>query len=174
MRREAPALAGMLAGLLVAVGMAALPHEVQAQAPSGAESGQPLRDPTEPPGVPGIVRLPTPGAPGAPGRVQGGEEVAPFFIMSVGGRLYVIKRSRRLGVGDMLDSGRIVRIEDGAVWVRESDRIQQLPVYKGVTKRPVGRPVSREVAKTAPRASGATAPMRPGHRHSRPTESDAP
>ncbi|MBC7701681.1 hypothetical protein [Aquabacterium sp.] len=82
----------------------------------------------------------------------------PFFIMSHGGKLTVIHKAHRLHVGDELDNARIVRIDNDAVWLRESGQVKKVAIYPDVMKRP-----------TAPTASS-----HQRHRRSPAAKKDAP
>ena len=108
------------------------------------------RDPMQPPPA-----LRPAAAPGGSAPAQAAPVVA-RHLMVIDGVRYVIDNGRRRGVGDLLGSARIERIEDSAIVVRNGRQLQRLPLFAGVVKRPVAEP---------PPATGAT------HTGARPADS---
>jgi hypothetical protein len=101
-------------------------------ATGAARSGdgtQPSRDPMAPPA---ILLQParsaaSDAAPPAP--------VAPTHLLLINGQRYVVEGSRRYGVGAAFAGGRIERIDDSSVWLRDGAGLHALSLYGGVAKR---------------------------------------
>jgi hypothetical protein len=97
--------------------------------------GGPLRDPMQPP-------VPKSAAPRALPASSPAEPVVRHLLI-IGEQRWVIDDGRRHGVGDMLAGARIERIEDSAVIVRRGGGpAQRLPLYPGITRRPVAAPAT--------------------------------
>ena len=108
-----------------------------AHAAQAGETAPPLRDPMQPP--PALqAPLRSNSSDGAPAAVQ----ITPRHLMTIGGRRYLIDGGRRLGVGDMLGSARIERIDDGAVWLREAGELRQVSLFGGIVKRALPPPLN--------------------------------
>ena len=88
----------------------------------------PLRDPMQLP-APKRAEARAPASPPAQPAVR--------HLLVIGEQRWVIEDGRRHGVGDVLAGARIERIEDGAVIVRRGGSLQRLPLYTGITRRPV-------------------------------------
>jgi len=104
-----------------------------------------LRDPMQPPVVAPRTELPTGTADAAP--------AAPTVrhLLVIGEKRWVLEGGRRHGIGDMLGSARIERIEDSAVIVRQGGALQRLPLYAGITKQAVAAPGAPVAASAASR-----------------------
>lgn len=100
---------------------------------AGPALGQhaPLRDPMHLP-APKNAEARTPASPPA--------EPAVRHLLVIGEQRWVIEDGRRHGVGDVLAGARIERIEDSAVVVRRGGALQRLPLYHGITRRPMAAP----------------------------------
>ena len=115
-----------------------------------------LRDPMSPP--PAATT-----AAAADGRNGGAATPAAVQVrqlLVVNGQRYVIDNGRRRAVGDLLGSARIERIDDSAVLLRQGAVQWRVPLFAGVTKRPVPEgteaPPRNTVAQAAPaRKNGA-------------------
>lgn len=107
------------------------------------------RDPMQPP--PAMLPATAPGT-------SGTAELTPVVarhLMVIDGVRWVIEGGRRRGVGDLLGSARIERIEDSAIVVRQGRQLQRLPLFVGVVKKPVPEPLAAATA--APLSSPARA-----------------
>lgn len=119
-------------------------------------AGAAQRDPMSPP--PGATTL-------APANGRYGGAAAPAAVqvrqlLMVNGQRYVIDNGRRRAVGDLLGGARIERIDDSAVHLRQGSVQWRVPLFAGVTKRPVPEgaeaPPRITVAQAAPaRKNGA-------------------
>ena len=107
------------------------------------------RDPMQPPAAPRATT-----ATGGPGATEPPPLAVARHLMVVDGVRYVIDNGRRRGVGDLLGGGRIERIEDSAIVVRNGKQLQRLPLFTGVVKRSVAESASA----TASISVTATAP----------------
>lgn len=126
-------------------------------------AGAALRDPmSAPPGAntaaPGNGRNRGAGATGATAAAPAVVQVRQLLV--VDGQRYVIDNGRRRAVGDWLGSARIERIDDSAVLLRQGSVQWRVPLFAGVTKRPVAEgpqaPPGTTVAQAAPaRKNGA-------------------
>jgi hypothetical protein len=114
-----------------------------------------LRDPMRPPTA---ALPPPPPANPADAAASGATSLLPRHLMGVDGRRYVMVGTRKLGVGDLLGTARIERIEDAAVIVREGGTLQRLPLYASATSQPASSPTS----KPAPGAARPASPPRRG------------
>jgi hypothetical protein len=94
------------------------------------------RDPTLPP-----AQFNAPAVAAAASSAASAADITPIVIMSEG-RYYVMDRGRRLGVGDLLGTARIARIDDNGVWLREADSLEQIPLHGTVVRKAV--PTSSE------------------------------
>jgi hypothetical protein len=123
-------------------------------ASAGAQEGQ--RDPMQPPPA-----LRAAAAPGGSAPADAAPVVA-RHLMVIDGVRYVIDNGRRRGVGDLLGSARIERIEDSAIVVRNGKQLQRLPLFAGVVKRPVAEPLPPSInTKSTTTPAGATTAARP-------------
>jgi hypothetical protein len=100
---------------------------------TGVAVPAPARDPMRLPESPAPRGATAAGAPAAPPPPP---EVRQLLI--VGEKRWVIERGYRRGVGDLLGTARIERIDDSAVIVRQDGRLQRLPLFAGVSKQPAG------------------------------------
>lgn len=87
----------------------------------------PLRDPMQPPSAAVAAPHAPASAPPAP---------AVRHLLAIGDKRWVIDGGRKFGVGDLLGSARIERIDDSAVIVRQGGVQQRLPLFAGITKQP--------------------------------------
>lgn len=113
----------------LALPLAAAALAAAAQAPPQA----PLRDPMQPPAArraPAVAAARPAVAASAPAPVV-------HHLYVVGNQRWVIQGGRKRGVGDLLGDARIERIEDSAVIVRQGGALVRVPLFAGVTKRPV-------------------------------------
>lgn len=101
----------------------------------GADAGAPMRDPMRPPAATQATATDPAGAAAA-------VEVTPRHLMVIDGRRYLIVAGRRLGVGDMLGTARIERLDDGSVWLREAGVLRQVSLFGGTVKRAMPPPES--------------------------------
>ncbi len=131
-----------------------------------AQAALAQRDPLQPPPE---ARPPLPAATGSATNSTDSASAlsAPRHLMSVDGRRYVVIGTRRHGVGELLGSARIERIDDSAVWVREGGTLQRLPVH-GAARR---LPAPEDSASAAARPAAAA---RPTHRSGRDPARAAP
>lgn len=127
-------------------------------------AGAPLRDPmSAPPGAntaaPANGRHGGAGAPAAPAAVQVRQ------LLVVNGQRYVIDNGRRRAVGDLLGGARIERIDDSGVLLRQGSAQWHVPLFVGVTKRPVAQgaeaPPRTTVAQAAPARKNGAAGEKP-------------
>lgn len=88
---------------------------------------QPLRDPTQPPGMGGA------GGAAAPARTSRGA----WPVVVVDGRAHVAVGTRLYAEGQMLGKARIERITETEVWLREGRELRKVPLYAGVVRRNV-------------------------------------
>lgn len=104
--------------------------------------GATMRDPTEPPAE---VR-----AAASAGTPEAGDTEAPSprHIIVTNGRSYVVYHGQRLGVGDLLGTARVERITSDAVWLRDGELVRRVPLYTGVTKRPLTAAPSASAPRT--------------------------
>jgi hypothetical protein len=102
-------------------------------AASAAPSAAP-RDPMQPPAA-AAGPAAAPAAPKSPRDDGAGALPTAWSLLVVGERRWVVEGGRRRGVGDMLGTARIERIEESAVTVRHGGRLQRLPVYAGIAKQ---------------------------------------
>ncbi len=93
----------------------------------------PLRDPMRPPAAASPAPRASAPAPAAP-------LPAVRHLLVIGETRWVLDGGRRHGVGDLLGGARIERIEDSAVVVRRGGALERLPLYTGITRRPVAEP----------------------------------
>lgn len=100
-----------------------------------ADGVAPMRDPMRPPAA---AQAPATDAAVAAAAV----EVTPRHLMLIDGRRYLIVAGRRLGVGDLLGTARIERIDDGSVWLREAGALRQVSLFGGIVKRALPAPES--------------------------------
>lgn len=108
----------------------------------------PLRDP---------MQLPAPKSAGARAPASPPVRPAVRHLLVIGEQRWVIEDGRRHGVGDVLAGARIERIEDGAVIVRRGGALQRLPLYTGITRRPVAAPPAAGPSPAAPTRIAASA-----------------
>lgn len=110
-----------------------------------AAAGEPLRDPMQPPAAA------QPASAASAPRTAGDE--APRHIVVVDSTRYLVDHGRRLAVGDLLGERRIERIDSDAVWLRDAQGPQRVPLYPGVTRRAVSEPAhsTRQTTKDVPR-----------------------
>jgi hypothetical protein len=110
-----------------------------------SSAAEPLRDPMQPP----VAAQPASAA-SAPGE-RG--DAAPRHIVVIGRTHFLVDQGRRLSVGDSLGGRRIERIDGDAVWLRDAQGVQRVPLYPGVTRRAAPDPVSptRQTTKDVPR-----------------------
>ena len=101
----------------------------------------PLRDPMQLP-APKRAEARTPASPPVQPAVR--------HLLVIGEQRWVIEDGRRHGVGDVLAGARIERIEDGAVIVRRGGALQRLPLYTGITRRPLAAPPAAGPSPAAP------------------------
>jgi hypothetical protein len=94
----------------------------------GADTAGPMRDPMRPPSA---VQAPV----SEPAAAAAAVEITPRHLMVVDGRRYLIVAGRRLGIGDMLGTARIERLDDGSVWLREAGVLRQVSLFGGIVKR---------------------------------------
>jgi len=108
-------------------------------------AAEPLRDPMQPP-----ASAQPASAASAPGE-RG--DAAPRHIVAIGKTRHLVDQGRRLSVGDLLGDRRIERIDDDAVWLRDAQGTQRVPLYPGVTRRAAPEPVpsTRQTTKDVPR-----------------------
>jgi hypothetical protein len=122
----------VVSALLLSILLSSAPLAwAQSEAPP-AVSRDPLQPPASArPSAPVPAPEPAPGAAGTtpPQRVV-------RALMAADGRRWVLASGRRLGVGDLLEGARIVRIEDNAVVVRDGDTLQRLPLHGTAVRRP--------------------------------------
>jgi hypothetical protein len=129
--RRCLAMAGVLAGMMVAFAAAAAPDTAG-------------RDPTEPPAA--ARRTETSAAP-----ATAAADPVIRHIQTVGGRRFVFDGARRFGVGDHLGTLRIACIHDGGVSVRDDEGTRRfLPLHGHVRLRPAGAPASASASTPAP------------------------
>jgi len=99
------------------------------------------RDPTQPPA---IARAPAPSAASSAAEPEiSGDNL---IVIKVDGTAYLMDRGRRLKVGDAYGAGRIARIDDNGVWLREGDALNQIPLHGAVNR-------SAEPASSSPQNS---------------------
>ncbi|NKI92764.1 hypothetical protein [Rhizobacter sp. SG703] len=112
---------------------------------AASTAAEPLRDPMQPPAS--AQPAPAASAPGERG------DVAPRHIVVVGTTRQLVDQGHRLSVGDLLGDRRIERIDDDAVWLRDAQGVQRVPLYPGVTRHAVPGPVPshRQTTKDVPR-----------------------
>ncbi len=115
----------LFAGVL---GAANLLAQVSAVVPR--EAG---RDPTQPP--------PEFAQPGGGERLLP-EVIDPKHLVVVNGNRFLIWKSRRLAVGDLIEGARIERISETEVWVRNAAGLRKLPIFSGIEKRPLDSGIS--------------------------------
>lgn len=108
----------------------------------------PLRDP---------MQLPAPKRAEARAPASAPVQPAVRHLLVIGEQRWVIENGRRHGVGDVLAGARIERIEDGAVIVRRGGALQRLPLYTGITRRPVAAPPAAGPSPAAPTRIAASA-----------------
>lgn len=100
-----------------------------------------VRDPTQPPGQ---ARAPAPSAAASAAEPEiSGDNL---IVIKVDGTAYLMDRGRRLKVGDAYGAGRIARIDDNGVWLREGDALNQIPLHGAVSR-------SAEPAPSSPQKS---------------------
>ncbi|RVU44428.1 hypothetical protein [Rubrivivax rivuli] len=133
--------------------------------PAGPAVAQ--RDPLQPP--PEARATASDATPGA--SANAGTPASPRQLMSVDGRRYVVFGTRRHGVGELLGSARIERIDDSAVWVREGGTLTRLPVHGPVRRVPA---IEDAASAAAASASAAPAPQRPGRERPRAAPNSRP
>lgn len=131
----------------------------------GAAAAEPLRDPLLPPPS---ARSETPGASAPTAAPAAPSAPVPRQILVVDGRRYLVEGTRLRGVGERFGNARIERIGDDAVWLREGGRVQRVPLFAGVTRRPAAEPAAP--AASAPRQDTAPALARAP----RPSSTDQP
>jgi hypothetical protein len=113
-------------------------------------TAEPLRDPMQPPAAAQPASAAS--APGDRG------DIAPRHMVVIGKTRYLVDQGRRLSVGDLLGERRIERIDGDAVWLRDAQGAQRVPLYPGVTRRaateapepPASNP-TRQTTKDVPR-----------------------
>ncbi len=102
---------------------------------TGAEQ---LADPTRPP--PGLgMGVDQPAPPPLPLRVSS--------VFATGERAYAIVDGQEVRVGDPLGEGRVTRIDERGVWIRDGKGIRQLPLLPAVQKATPPIPPSKGMEK---------------------------
>lgn len=109
------------------------PLLLAAARPASAESAE--RDPLQPPA---LARAALPAASAATPAASAASEWRPRYLLSSGGKRWLVQDARRYGVGDTFGSARIERIDDDAVWLREAGALTRVPLFGSVAKRPAG------------------------------------
>lgn len=112
----------------------------------------PLRDPMQPPAA-ASAPLKAPASAPPPPAVR--------HLLVIGDRRWVIDGGRKFGVGDLLGSARIERIDDSAVIVRQGGVLQRLPLFAGITKQPLAAAESSTAMPTRTALSAPAAGERP-------------
>ena len=129
-------------------------------------AGALLRDPMSAP--PGANTAPANGRNGGAGTTAA--TAAPAMVqvrqlLVINGQRYVIDNGRRRGVGDLLGSARIERIDDSGVLLRQGSVQWRVPLFAGVIKRPVPEaaqaPPRTTVAQAAPARKNGAAGEKP-------------
>lgn len=100
---------------------------------SAVQAQEGARDPMRPPAA--ALPLPAPRHPGDPA-ASVAPSLLPRQLMGVDGRRYVVVGTRKLGVGDLLGTARIERIDDAAVVVSEGGTLRRLPLFASAPPRP--------------------------------------
>lgn len=76
----------------------------------------------------------------------------PKHLLLIDGQRFVVEGSQRFGVGAAYAGGRIERIDDSSVWLRDADGLHQLSLYGGVAKRAAGESAAASAAASHPAA----------------------
>lgn len=97
---------------------------------AGAAAAQALRDPMLPPAAVRAARAPVAAVAAEPASAPSVHQ-----LLIVGDQRWVVDQGRKRGVGDLLGTARIERIEDAAVVVRDGGTLRRLPLFGGVVKQ---------------------------------------
>lgn len=89
----------------------------------------PLRDPLQPPAA---LR---PAAPAGTAPAAAPDTPVLRQILVIDGRRYAVEGTRLRGIGERFAGARIERIGDDAIWLRDGDRLQRVPLFAGITRQ---------------------------------------